>query len=198
MALHPVCRLQPGRRKGRGANKRPSSPGGEKDRGLAMPRTLIRCHKLPTRTSFSTAHRQRPKGLSHLGQTLQPGVPGLPQPASLEGAGQWPVCHADASPTEDPASLVSPPAHRGVNPAPRRLAYLATDTRRGHRGPSSGVGSSSATPFVHKDVLPDHRSVWFSADSRSALRRAAMPSPGTGNTADEPAPLGGAVSRRRE
>ena len=79
----------------------------------------------PTRTSFSTAHRQRLKRLSHLGQTLQPRVPGLPQPASLEGAGQWPVCHAEASPTEDPASSVWCPAQRLVKLRCVELASLS-------------------------------------------------------------------------
>jgi len=58
----------------------------------------------PTRSSFGTAYRERPNGLSHFEQTLNPGVPGLPvQRASLEASGQWPVCFAGASPTEDPS-----------------------------------------------------------------------------------------------
>ena len=40
--------------------------------------------------------------LSHLRKTLDPGVPVLPLPTSLEVGGQWPVCCAGASPTEDP------------------------------------------------------------------------------------------------
>lgn len=41
--------------------------------------------------------------LSHLRQTLNPGVPVLPVlPASFEAVGQWPVCYAGASLTEDP------------------------------------------------------------------------------------------------
>ncbi len=57
----------------------------------------------PTRPSFSTAHRKRPFDLSHLRKTLKPGVPVLPLlPASFDTVGQWPVCCAGASPTEDP------------------------------------------------------------------------------------------------
>lgn len=57
-----------------------------------------------TRPSFSTACRERPLGLSHLRQTLNPGVPVLPcERASLDAIGQWPVSHAGASPTEDPS-----------------------------------------------------------------------------------------------
>ena len=41
--------------------------------------------------------------LSHVRKTLNPGVPVLPfLPASFEAVGQWPVCYAGASQTEDP------------------------------------------------------------------------------------------------
>ena len=60
---------------------------------------------LPTRSSFSTVRRERRAGLSHLRQTLNPGVPVLPWSASLDALGQWPVCHTGASPTEDPSLL---------------------------------------------------------------------------------------------
>lgn len=44
-----------------------------------------------------------PIGFSHIRKTLNPGVPVLPFfPASLDAVGQWPVCCAGASPTEDP------------------------------------------------------------------------------------------------
>lgn len=57
----------------------------------------------PTRPSFSTAPRERLFHLSHLRKTLNPGVPVLPvMPASLDTVGQWLVCRAGASPTEDP------------------------------------------------------------------------------------------------
>jgi len=56
-----------------------------------------------TRPSFSTARRKRLCNLSHLRQTLNPGVPVLPYlRASCDALGQWLVCCADASPTEDP------------------------------------------------------------------------------------------------
>src|SRR5579872_4157185 len=56
----------------------------------------------PTGPSFSTARRERSEDLSHIRETLNPGVPGPPCLASLDASGQWPVCRADASPTEDP------------------------------------------------------------------------------------------------
>ncbi len=41
--------------------------------------------------------------LSHVRKTLKPGVPVLPaKPTSFEADGQWLVCRAGASPTEDP------------------------------------------------------------------------------------------------
>ena len=43
---------------------------------------------------------------SHLRKTLLPGVPVLPRAISLEIGGQWPVCCAGASPTEDPRPRV--------------------------------------------------------------------------------------------
>ncbi len=58
----------------------------------------------PTRSSFGTAYRKRPNGLSHIEQTLKPGVLGQPLGrTSFEVSGQWPVCFAGASPTEDPS-----------------------------------------------------------------------------------------------
>jgi hypothetical protein len=70
-----------------------------------------------TRPSFSTARRERLCNLSHLRQTLNPGVPVLPYlRASCDALGQWLVCRADASPTEDPdaASLKTPPIQRPI------------------------------------------------------------------------------------
>jgi hypothetical protein len=66
---------------------------------IAQPHILL---TFPTRSSFGTAYRERPNGLSHIEQTLKPGVLGQPvRRASLEASGQWPVCFAGASPTED-------------------------------------------------------------------------------------------------
>ncbi len=57
----------------------------------------------PTRSSFGTAYRKRRFHLSHIEQTLKPGVLGQPvRKTSFEVSGQWPVCFAGASPTEDP------------------------------------------------------------------------------------------------
>ena len=56
-----------------------------------------------TRPSFSTAHRKRSENLSHVRKTLKPGVPVIPlRQTSFEVVGQWPVCRAVASPTEEP------------------------------------------------------------------------------------------------
>lgn len=63
---------------------------------------------VPTRLSFGTAHRKRPKGLSHVKQTLMSGVPVIPAyRASLDAAGQWPVCRTGTSPTEEPIHLMT-------------------------------------------------------------------------------------------
>ena len=77
--------------------------------GLNSRRTIIliaQSHILrafPTRSSFGTAYRERLNGLSHIEQTLNPGVLGQPvRGTSLEASGQWPLCFAGASPTEDP------------------------------------------------------------------------------------------------
>jgi len=44
--------------------------------------------------------------LSHIRKTLSPGVPAVPLlPASFEAVGQWPVCYAGASLTEDRCNL---------------------------------------------------------------------------------------------
>ena len=70
-----------------------------------------------TRPSFSTARRKRLCNLSHIRQTLNPGVPVLPYVrASCDALGQWLVCRADASPTEDPdaASLKTLPIQRPI------------------------------------------------------------------------------------
>ena len=56
----------------------------------------------PTGPSFSTARRERSEDLSHLRETLNPGVSGLPCRTSFDAGGQWLICRADASPTEDP------------------------------------------------------------------------------------------------
>jgi hypothetical protein len=40
--------------------------------------------------------------LSHVRKTLEPGIPVLPNEASLDAAGQWLLCCAGASPTEGP------------------------------------------------------------------------------------------------
>ena len=61
----------------------------------------------PTGLSFSTARRERSRpncngDLSHLRKTLNPGIPGLPCRTSFDAEGQWLMCRADASPTEDP------------------------------------------------------------------------------------------------
>lgn len=40
--------------------------------------------------------------LSHVRKTLDPGIPVLPNEASLDAAGQWLLCCAGASPTEGP------------------------------------------------------------------------------------------------
>ena len=42
---------------------------------IVQPHILL---AFPTRSSFGTAYRERPNGLSHFEQTLNPGVPGLP------------------------------------------------------------------------------------------------------------------------
>ncbi len=44
---------------------------------LALP-DKIALSAFPTRSSFGTAYRERPDGLSHFEQTLNPGMPGLP------------------------------------------------------------------------------------------------------------------------
>jgi len=68
---------------------------------FAQPFMLL---EFPTRSSFGTAYRERPNGLSHIEQTLMPGVLGQPvRRTSLEASGQWPVCFAGASPTGDPS-----------------------------------------------------------------------------------------------
>ena len=58
----------------------------------------------PHSPRFSTARRKIPlHGISHVRQTLNPGVSVLPYlRASCDALGQWLVCRADASPTEDP------------------------------------------------------------------------------------------------
>ena len=61
--------------------------------------------RVPSRPSFSTALRKGSHP-SHLRKTLLPGVPVLPRAISLEIGGQWPVCCAGASPTEDPRPRV--------------------------------------------------------------------------------------------
>ena len=62
--------------------------------------------RVPSRPSFSTALRKGFSNPSHLRKTLLPGVPVLPRAISLEIGGQWPVCCAGASPTEDPRPRV--------------------------------------------------------------------------------------------
>ena len=57
---------------------------------------------VPSRPSFSTAPRKGLANPSHLRKTLVPGISVLPRAISLEIDGQWPVCCAGASPTEDP------------------------------------------------------------------------------------------------
>jgi hypothetical protein len=43
------------------------------------------------------------ENLSHVRKTLKPGVPVIPlRQTSFEVVGQWPVCRAVASPTEEP------------------------------------------------------------------------------------------------
>jgi hypothetical protein len=58
--------------------------------------------RVPSRPSFSTALRKGFTNPSHLRKTLVPGISVLPRAISLEIDGQWPVCCAGASPTEDP------------------------------------------------------------------------------------------------
>src|SRR5262249_13749317 len=58
--------------------------------------------RVPSRPSFSTALRKGLANPSHLRKTLVPGISVLPRAISLEIDGQWPVCCAGASPTEDP------------------------------------------------------------------------------------------------
>lgn len=61
----------------------------------------------PTHSSFGTGYRERPNGLSHIEHTLKPGVLGQPVgKTSFEVSGQWLVCFAGASSTEDPSSLI--------------------------------------------------------------------------------------------
>jgi hypothetical protein len=58
---------------------------------------------LTRHASAPRAVRSHYAGISHLRQTLNPGVPVLPHlRASCDALGQWLVCRADASPTEDP------------------------------------------------------------------------------------------------
>lgn len=77
----------------------------------------------PTGLSFSTARRKRSRrkssyDLSHIRKTLNPGVPGLPCRTSFDAEGQWPVCRADASPTEDPQAKTMSTTHR-FHPEPK-------------------------------------------------------------------------------
>ena len=58
--------------------------------------------RVPSRPSFSTALRKGLANPSHLRKTLVPGISVLPRAISLEIDGQWPMCCAGASPTEDP------------------------------------------------------------------------------------------------
>ena len=89
--------------------RKQKAPPQETEKGL-MPRADRRVWRaglaeqvVLTRPSFSTARRKRSSDLSHLRQTLNPGVPVLPHwRASCDALGQWLVCRADASPTEDP------------------------------------------------------------------------------------------------
>ena len=68
--------------------------------------------RVPTRVSFGTAHREKGRirlTLSHIGQTLEPGDSAPPaNGASLDTAGQWPLCRAVTSPTENRVSHQEP------------------------------------------------------------------------------------------
>jgi len=72
----------------------------------------------PTGPSFSTARRKRSHDLSHVRETLNPGVPGRPWRTSFDAGGQWLVCRADASPTEDPCKSGERNRKRYVHPTP--------------------------------------------------------------------------------
>ena len=94
----------------RSRNKKPFHEG-EWFKSRSRPLTLmVLPHKIPafpTRSSFGTAYRERPDGLSHIEQTLKPGMLGQPvRITSLEASGQWPMCSAGASPTEDPSFYI--------------------------------------------------------------------------------------------
>jgi len=75
----------------------------------------------PTGPSFSTARRERSSDLSHIRETLNPGVPGIPCVASLDASGQWLVCRADASPTEDPCKSGGGSRTAGTHPSKTNL-----------------------------------------------------------------------------
>jgi hypothetical protein len=80
-----------------------------------LERAATLCHPLgaplskrTARHSYKLWHRapsesdRSPIGLSHVGQTLESGVPAPPRSTSLDAAGQWLVCGAGTSPTEIP------------------------------------------------------------------------------------------------
>src|SRR5579864_142648 len=84
----------------------------------------------PTRPSFSTAHRERSCDLSHIRKTLNPGVPVLPlRPASFEAVGQWLVCCAGASPTEDPCTTFASML-RSIGKCAKTLAEIPASRTR--------------------------------------------------------------------
>src|SRR6516162_2430308 len=62
---------------------------------LSVPRSSKLWHRAPLEARGS---------LSHIRKTLKPGVSVLPLlPASFDAVGQWRLCCAGASPTEDPS-----------------------------------------------------------------------------------------------
>jgi len=87
--------------------------------------------RVPSRPSFSTALRKGFSNPSHLRKTLLPGVPVLPRAISLEIGGQWPVCCAGASPTEDPRPRVERGHFTQCPAGPRRCQV--------NQSPGSGI-----------------------------------------------------------
>ncbi len=98
------------------------------------------------------------ENLSHLRKTLNPGVPGLPfEQASFDASGQWPMCRADASPTEDPhrraAELRQPNSQFQCRPGGERLS-----TKKRRRGGKNAKGGGRTDSSVRITVSPSHTS----------------------------------------
>jgi hypothetical protein len=81
--------------------------GIERSREVKEERSALRCAEMSRDLPHVQASAPRPVrsllGLSHVRKTLNPGIPVLPVlPTSLDVVGQWLMCCAGASPTEDP------------------------------------------------------------------------------------------------